>query len=162
MAVSTDTASSTVDRRREQSRMAAAQAERNRMRVGECEEALAEQDRAAREHRAAIEAARAALARHKSALAAVAARRGSLETAVTKARRAAAKADAKARRAEQRYDDAVLAGVVAREKEADLTAHQDGSSWGDGAGPKTPAATGSKTPTVTREPTPTGERVKAR
>jgi hypothetical protein len=59
----------------------------------------------------------------KAALKAAAKERDKVRGARKDARKAAAKANQRAAKAEARYDDAVLAGMLRREKNSDLSAH---------------------------------------
>ncbi|MGF7236662.1 MAG: hypothetical protein ACQSGP_17125 [Frankia sp.] len=118
-----ESATKAIDLRRMATMEAGLRMTQSRDQARTASEALVEHDNRVAEHVDALRRAKEAVANHKAALKALTADRAQLVAAVNKAGKEEAKARRRAQRAQERYDRAVLAGLVAREKAADLTAH---------------------------------------
>ncbi|MDT7685867.1 MAG: hypothetical protein QOG57_6177, partial [Pseudonocardiales bacterium] len=119
----TTKSSSNLDRRREALRERAGAAAAAGAKVSSLDEQLDATALAHRDNEASLRAALDRVAGLKKAIKAAEKQRDKLRAARKAARRADAKARQRAAAAEARYDRAVLAGMVRREKERDLSKH---------------------------------------
>lgn len=117
---------STLDRRREKLQGTRAAAESAIGRIAALDELLETNSTRQREHEAGLQAALDRVATLKKAIKAATKRDSKLLTARKDARRLATRAQQRAATAETKYDRAVLADMVRREKDDDLSRHQPG------------------------------------
>jgi chromosome segregation ATPase len=128
---------SKLDRRREKAQSAKARADAAQQRVSALDGRLAAHAAQTQEHEAALRRAGDEVSRRKKALKASAKQARQLGVARKKAEASAAKARRQTDVAEDRYDKAVLAEMVRRERIRDLAAH-DESAAGPARGAELP------------------------
>jgi chromosome segregation ATPase len=123
---------SKLDRRRERAQATKVAAKAAQQRLHRVDDQLAANAAQTREHEAALRTASDEVARRKKALKAAAQNKKRLTANRKKAAGAATRAEQKSTAAEGKYDAAVLADLVRRERDRDLAAH--------GGAEKTPVA----------------------
>ena len=116
---------SELDVRRGRAQAAKAAAEAARSRLEQVDDQLNATAAEVREHETALRRASDEVQRRKEAVKAGGRRQKQLTAVRGKVASAVAKAQQKARAAEQKYDKAVLADLVRRERDRDLAAHSD-------------------------------------
>jgi hypothetical protein len=116
---------STLDRRREKMQARKGAGEATAADVVSVDDQLAANASQRREHEAALQAALDAVAVLKKSIKASTKERNKLRSARKGARRVAAKAQQRTDTAEAKYDRAVLADMLRREKDNDLSEHTD-------------------------------------
>ncbi len=132
----------TLDRRRAKAQAAKEAADAAKQRVSALDDRLVANGTQAQEHETALRQARDEVARQKKAIRASAKLREQLQRARKNAEASAAKARRKAHAAEDKYDKAVLAEMVRREKDQDRAGHRQqpaGSGTGEPADATMPA-----------------------
>ena len=130
---------SKVDRRREAVRAARSTVDDAGRRLSRIDDQLAADSAQTQEHETALRRAGDEVRHRKKALKAAARKAGQLAGERRRATAAAAEAQQRARTAEEKFDRAVLADLVRRERDRDLAAHP-GSGTDDEAAPSSTAA----------------------
>jgi chromosome segregation ATPase len=132
---------SKLNRRRDKVQSAKTATEAAQRRLDGLDDQLAADAAQAQQHEAALRRASDEVARRKKALKASAKTHQRLAASRKKAAAALAKAQQKAQTAETKYDEAVLATMVRRERDRDLAAHQQptGTTAAVNAAPERPA-----------------------
>jgi chromosome segregation ATPase len=119
-----DTPPSILDRRRDKARAATAAADTARQKVADIDARRTTIDTEIQQHETALQQARDEVKRRTKALKESAGRRDKLRKDRARAVAAATKARRKARAADEKYDRAVLADLLRREKKRDLAEHR--------------------------------------
>ena len=119
---------STLDRRREKAKAAKATADAARQRLSEIDDGLAANTAQTQEQETALRRASDEVSRLKKALKASAKKNQQLTASRKKVAASVAKTQQKAYAAEAKYDKAVLADMVRKERNRDLAAHEGASA----------------------------------